>query len=133
MLLRRRSSAVGASDVAIVFATQYMSESIDSPTLSLPENQDALIHAVAAANSHTVVVLETGGPVSMPWIAEVSGVLASWYPGIGAVVKRLRISCLESSIPRASCRRPLRGRRLRRKMHGRGCRESMRFRSEVLR
>ncbi len=72
-----------SSEVAIVFATQYMTESIDSPTLSLPNNQDALIQAVAAANPHTIVVLETGGPVSMPWIDSVSGVLASWYPGIG--------------------------------------------------
>jgi beta-glucosidase len=72
-----------SSDVAIVFATQYMSESIDSRTLSLPDHQDALIAAVAAANPHTVIVLETGGPVSMPWIGKVSSVLAAWYPGIG--------------------------------------------------
>ena len=71
------------SDVAIVFATQYMTESIDPATLSLPGNQDALIQAIAAANPHTVVVLETGGPVSMPWVDSVSGVLAAWYPGIG--------------------------------------------------
>ena len=72
-----------SSDIAIVFATQYMSESIDSPTLSLPFHQDALIQAVAAANPHTIVVLETGGPVSMPWVDSVSGVIAAWYPGIG--------------------------------------------------
>jgi beta-glucosidase len=72
----------GASDIAIVFATQYMTESVDSPTLSLPGQQDALIQSVAAANSHTIVVLETGGPVSMPWIGSVSGVLEAWYPGI---------------------------------------------------
>ena len=72
----------GASDIAIVFATQFMTESIDSPTLSLPEGQDALIQAIAAANLHTIVVLETGGPVSMPWIGSVSGVLETWYPGI---------------------------------------------------
>jgi beta-glucosidase len=71
------------SDVAIVFATQYMSEGGDSPTLSLPDNQDALIAAVAAANPHTVVVLETGGPVSMPWADKVSGIFSAWYPGIG--------------------------------------------------
>jgi beta-glucosidase len=71
------------SDVAIVFATEYMSESVDAPTLSLPDHQDALIRAVAAANSHTVVVLETGGPISMPWIDVVRGVFSSWYPGIG--------------------------------------------------
>jgi len=72
-----------SSDVAIVFATQFMSESVDSPTLSLPGQQDALIAAVAKANPHTIVVLETGGPVSMPWIGAVSGVFEAWYPGIG--------------------------------------------------
>jgi beta-glucosidase len=72
-----------SSDIAIVFATQFMAESVDATSLSLPDNQDALISAVAAANPHTIVVLETGGPVSMPWIANVSGVLAAWYPGIG--------------------------------------------------
>jgi beta-glucosidase len=71
------------SDVVIIFATQYMSEGTDSPTLSLPDQQDALIESVAAANPHTIVVLETGGPVSMPWIGHVRGVLAAWYPGIG--------------------------------------------------
>jgi len=55
---------------------------MDLPNLSLPENQDALIEAVAAANPHTVVVLETGGPVTMPWIGSVSAVLEAWYPGI---------------------------------------------------
>jgi beta-glucosidase len=71
------------SEIAIVFATQFMSESIDSPTLSLPDKQDELIQAVAAANPRTIVVLETGGPVSMPWAGSVSGILESWYPGIG--------------------------------------------------
>ena len=71
------------SEVAIVFATQYMSESIDAATLSLPDSQDALIKAVANANPHTIVVLETGGPVSMPWIDSVNGVVAAWSPGIG--------------------------------------------------
>ena len=42
-----------------------------------------LVAAVAAANPHTIVVLEPGGPVTMPWIAQVSGVLEAWYPGIG--------------------------------------------------
>ncbi len=70
------------SDVAIVFADQYMSEGGDAPTLALPNHQDALIAAVAKANSHTVVVLITGNPVSMPWIDNVSGVMEAWYPGI---------------------------------------------------
>jgi beta-glucosidase len=71
------------SDVAIVFADQYMSEGADSLTLSLPNNQDALIQAVTAANPHTVVVLVTGNPVSMPWADQASAILEAWYPGIG--------------------------------------------------
>ena len=71
------------SDVAIVFVNQPTSEGRDVASLSLPDNQDALVSAVAAANPHTIVVLETGGAVSMPWIDNVAGVLESWYPGIG--------------------------------------------------
>ena len=71
------------SSVAIVFVTQWMSEGHDSPTLSLPHNQDALVEAVAAANPNTIVVLETGGPVSMPWADRVKGIVEAWYPGIG--------------------------------------------------
>lgn len=69
------------ADVAIVFATQWTSESVDAPNLSLAGNQDALIAAVAAANPHTVVVLETSGPVLMPWLNSVEGVLEAWYSG----------------------------------------------------
>ena len=68
-------------DVAIVFATQWLSEGVDAPTLALPEDQDALIAAVAAANPHTIVVLETGNPVTMPWLERVSAVVEAWYPG----------------------------------------------------
>src|SRR5205814_9916038 len=71
-----------ASQVAIVFAVQHESEGMDLPNLSLPEKQDALIEAVAAANPHTIVVLETGGAVLMPWIDKVSAVVGAWYPGI---------------------------------------------------
>ena len=71
-----------ASEVAIVFVNQPMSEGRDAATLSLPDDQDKLVDAVAAANPQTIVVLETGGPVSMPWVDHVSGVLESWYPGI---------------------------------------------------
>src|SRR6185437_6009479 len=70
------------SQVAIVFVTQHESEGVDVPNLSLPNNQDALIEAVAAANPHTIVVLETGGAVLMPWINKVAGVVEAWYPGI---------------------------------------------------
>jgi beta-glucosidase len=71
-----------SSDVAIVFAVEHESEGSDLPNLSLPNDQDALIEAVAAANPHTIVVLETGGAVTMPWIDHVSAVLETWFPGI---------------------------------------------------
>jgi beta-glucosidase len=50
--------------------------------MSLPGKQDELVRAVAAANRNTIVVLETGGPVLMPWIEDVSAVLEAWFPGI---------------------------------------------------
>jgi beta-glucosidase len=71
------------SSLAIVFVTQPMREGQDAPTLSLPDNQDALVEAVAAANPNTIVVLETGGPVTMPWAEHVKGIVEMWYPGIG--------------------------------------------------
>jgi beta-glucosidase len=74
-------AAARGADVAIVFATQWTSESVDAPNLSLPLNQDALISAVAAVNPHTIVVLETSGPVLMPWIDNVAGVVEAWYSG----------------------------------------------------
>ncbi len=70
------------SQLAIVFAVQHESEGMDLKDLSLPDKQDALIEAVAAANPHTIVVLETGGAVLMPWIDKVAGVVEAWYPGI---------------------------------------------------
>jgi beta-glucosidase len=72
-----------SSALAIVFVNQPMHEDMDAATLSLPNNQDALVEAVASANPNTIVVLETGGPVSMPWIDHVKGVIEMWYPGIG--------------------------------------------------
>jgi beta-glucosidase len=77
------AKAAASAQIAIVFATQWMSEDHDAPTLGLPDNQDALISAVATANPNTIVVLENGGPVSMPWANSVKGILESWYPGIG--------------------------------------------------
>ncbi len=73
--------AARQADVAIVFATQYQTEGFDLPDLTLPNGQDALIEAVAAANPNTIVVLETGGPVLMPWKDKVGAVVEAWYPG----------------------------------------------------
>ena len=77
-----KAAAVAKSaDVAIVFATQWTCEGVDQPNLALPDNQDALIDAVAAANTHSVVVLENGGPVKMPWLSKVDAVVEAWFPG----------------------------------------------------
>jgi beta-glucosidase len=65
----------------LVFVNQWTAESIDVPNLSLPDNQDELVSAVAKANTQTVVVLQTGGPVLMPWLDQVGAALEAWYPG----------------------------------------------------
>ena len=72
-----------SADIAIVFVNQPMHEGMDRPTMALPDNQDALVSAVEAANPHTIVVLETGGPVAVPWAGSVQGIVEAWYPGIG--------------------------------------------------
>jgi beta-glucosidase len=69
------------SDVAIVFAHQWESEGMDLPNLSLPNDQDKLIEAVAAANPKTIVVIESGTAVTMPWVDKVEGIVEAWYPG----------------------------------------------------
>jgi beta-glucosidase len=79
--LAEAARAAAEADVAIVFATQWRTETLDLETLALPDEQDALIAAVAAANPRTIVVLETGGPALMPWLQQVPAVLAAWYPG----------------------------------------------------
>lgn len=69
------------ADVAIVYAYQWESEGMDLKSLSLPEDQDELIAKVAAANPHTIVVIESGSPVTMPWVDQVGGILEAWYAG----------------------------------------------------
>ncbi|PSM45007.1 beta-glucosidase [Streptomyces dioscori] len=69
------------ADVAVVFVNNYTGEAFDRDNLSLPGDQDRLIEAVAAANPNTVVVLNTSGPVLMPWLGKVKGVLQAWYQG----------------------------------------------------
>lgn len=69
------------ADVAIVFATQWALEGHDAETLLLPDDQDRLIASVAAANPRTVVILETGNPVTMPWREQVGAIVEAWYPG----------------------------------------------------
>ncbi|MFV3130838.1 beta-glucosidase family protein [Niveispirillum sp. KHB5.9] len=69
------------ADIVILFANQWMSEGLDAYDMNLPGGQDALIEAVAAANPNNIVVLQTGGPVLMPWLDKVGGVVAAWYGG----------------------------------------------------
>jgi len=73
--------AAKSADVAIVFVHQWTSEGMDLTSLSLPDNQDALIDQVASANPHTIVVLETGTAVTMPWLGKTAAVLEAWYAG----------------------------------------------------
>jgi beta-glucosidase len=69
------------SDIVIVFGIRAEGEGFDLTDLSLPWGQDAVIAAVAAANPHTIVVLETGNPVTMPWRDQVKAIMEAWYPG----------------------------------------------------
>lgn len=68
-------------DLVIVFAVKPSAESVDHPDLSLPDGQDELIRRAALANPSTVVVLETGNAVAMPWEALVPAIVSAWYPG----------------------------------------------------
>jgi beta-glucosidase len=75
------AAAAKGADVAIVFAYRWASEGMDLKDLSLPHNQDAIISAVAEANPHTIVVLETGNPVTMPWVDKTAAILEAWFAG----------------------------------------------------
>jgi beta-glucosidase len=69
------------SSVAIVFASYFESEGSDIGNINLSGDSDTLISQVAAANPNTIVVLNTGSAVTMPWLSSVAGVFENWYPG----------------------------------------------------
>jgi beta-glucosidase len=75
------SAAKAASTAVVVVSDDTETEAADRPSLSLPSAQDELIRAVAAANPHTVVVIDAGAPVAMPWLSQVAAVVDAWYPG----------------------------------------------------
>jgi len=82
------ASLAASSQVAIVFVNQWSSEGMDVPSLNLtdlvhasPIDQNALVAAVATANPHTIVVVESGSAILMPWLSDVSAVLEAWFPG----------------------------------------------------
>jgi len=82
--IERAAALAADSDVAIVcvgFGGDWQSEGFDRETLAMPGQQDALVEQVAAANPRTIVVLNTGSPISMPWLDKVAAVVQAWYPG----------------------------------------------------
>lgn len=75
------AKVAATAEVAIVFADQWMTEGADAVGIALPDGQDRLIDAVARVNPRTAVVLETGGPVAMPWLERTAAVIDAWYAG----------------------------------------------------
>ena len=74
-------AAKAARTAVVVVSDDTETEAADRPSLNLPSAQNELISAVAAANPHTVVVIDAGAPVVMPWINQVASVVDAWYPG----------------------------------------------------
>jgi beta-glucosidase len=75
------AAARSARVAVVVVSDDTETEAADRPDLNLPSAQDELISAVAAANPHTVVVIDAGAPVAMPWLGQVPAVVDAWYPG----------------------------------------------------
>lgn len=71
------------ADAVILFVEEWRSEALDAQGLALSKEQNQLVEALAAVNRRTIVVLETGGPVTLPWLDRVPAVLEAWYPGSG--------------------------------------------------
>jgi len=81
----RAAQAARAADVAIVvvgYDGGWESEGADRPHIDLPGDQDELVRAVAAANERTIVVINAGAPVAMPWAEEVAAIVQLWFPGM---------------------------------------------------
>jgi beta-glucosidase len=77
----RAAEAAKQADLVVVYAVKPEMEGIDHADFALPYGQDAMIDAVASANAKTVVVLQTGNPVAMPWLDKAGAVLEAWFPG----------------------------------------------------
>jgi beta-glucosidase len=75
------AAAKSAATAVVVVSDDTETEATDRPGLNLPSAQNELISAVAAANPHTVVVVDAGAPVAMPWLSQVASVVDAWYPG----------------------------------------------------
>jgi len=77
----RAAEAAKKAELVVIYAVKPEMEGVDHADFSLPDGQDAMIDAVASANPRTVVVLQTGNPVAMPWLDKVGGVLEAWFSG----------------------------------------------------
>ncbi len=75
------AAAKSAATAVVVVSDDTETEATDRPSLNLPSAQNELVSAVAAANPHTVVVVNAGAPVAMPWLSQVASVVDAWYPG----------------------------------------------------
>ena len=100
VLIERAAEAARQADVAVVVVgtnSKVESEGRDRVSLALPGRQDELVAAVAAANPHTVVVVNSGSPVVMPWRDDVQAILLAWFGGqeIGAAVADVLIGASE--------------------------------------
>jgi beta-glucosidase len=83
-LLAAAEDAARACDVAVVVVgttEEVESEGFDRTSLALPGRQDELVFRVAAANPRTIVVVNAGSPVELPWADQVAAVLLAWFPG----------------------------------------------------
>lgn len=74
-------AAASSARAAVVFGYNEGTEGADRASIALPGAQDELIQAVTSANSRSIVVLNTGDPVSMPWVESAAAILEMWYPG----------------------------------------------------
>ena len=98
-LINKAVASARKAKIAIVFVGNFNSEGVDNPSLNLPGDANPLISAVSKVNPHTIVVLNTGGAVLMPWLSSVSGVLEAWYPGQedGTAIARVLTGAVDPS------------------------------------
>jgi beta-glucosidase len=96
--IQQAAELAARSDVAIVYAgypENFETEGVDRPTLDLTGEQNALIAAVAQANPKTIVVLNVGSPVAMPWAKDVAAIVLAYYPGMDGAISLTNILCGE--------------------------------------
>ncbi len=96
--IQQAAELAARSDVAIVYAgypENFETEGVDRPHMDLTGEQNELIAAVAKANPKTIVVLNVGSPVSMPWVNDVAAIVLAYYPGMDGAISLTNILCGE--------------------------------------